>query len=274
MSRARDLSKLLGTNTNGVIDNSNITLDANEIPNLDASKITTGELANARIADLPASKITSGTFADARINQSSVSQYVDLSNLNASNLTSGTIPNARFGTNVDARLLGSGNITSSTATAEVTWTAGDYKAIEFRIGGMTTVYDHHIAFRIRTGTTWQEGSIYYSQARGMNTASSSEQLHWFEMGVNKAQIMIPVQTSGEENQSCSMSRVKIQHNDVRGTPFFTLQCAGGKGGGYNSYAHGGGFINVTNQGFISGIRFVPSSGNIYILNYAVYGLTE
>jgi hypothetical protein len=67
MTRARDLSKLLGTNNNGVIDNTNITLDANEIPNLDASKITTGELANARVADLPASKITSGTFADARL---------------------------------------------------------------------------------------------------------------------------------------------------------------------------------------------------------------
>jgi len=75
MTRARDLSKLLGTNSNGVIDNSNITLDANEVPNLDASKITTGELANARVADLPASKITSGTFADARISQSSVSQH-------------------------------------------------------------------------------------------------------------------------------------------------------------------------------------------------------
>lgn len=75
MTRARDLSKLLGTNNNGVIDNSNITLDANEVPNLDASKITTGELANARVADLPASKITSGTFADARISQSSVTQH-------------------------------------------------------------------------------------------------------------------------------------------------------------------------------------------------------
>jgi hypothetical protein len=42
MTRARDLSKLLGTNNNGVIDNTNITLDANEIPNLDTAKITTG----------------------------------------------------------------------------------------------------------------------------------------------------------------------------------------------------------------------------------------
>ena len=57
MTKARDLSKLLGTNTNGIIDNAKITLDASEIPNLSASKIT------------------SGTFADARLSQSSVTQH-------------------------------------------------------------------------------------------------------------------------------------------------------------------------------------------------------
>jgi hypothetical protein len=70
MTKARDLSSL----ANGV-PNSLINLDSAEIPNLDASKITTGELPNARIADLPASKITTGTFNDARISQSSVSQH-------------------------------------------------------------------------------------------------------------------------------------------------------------------------------------------------------
>ena len=271
MTKARDLSNL----ANGV-PNSLINLDSAEIPNLDASKITTGELANARVADLPASKITSGTFADARFPATlPATSGANLTSLNASNLSSGTIPNDRFGTNVDARLLGSGNITSSTSSVDVTWTAGDYKAIEFRIGGMTTQYDHHIAFRIKCGANnFETGNNYYSQARGMNTSNSADALAWYLMGVDRAKVMYSVQTSGEENQSCSMSRVKIQHNDVRGTPFFTFQCAGGVGGGYNSYAHGGGFINITNQGFISGIRFLPSSGNIYILNYAVYGMTE
>jgi hypothetical protein len=73
MTKARDISSLIGAG--GIIDNSKITLDAAEIPNLDAAKITTGELANARVADLPASKITSGTFADARIASSNVSQH-------------------------------------------------------------------------------------------------------------------------------------------------------------------------------------------------------
>ena len=57
------------------IRNTAIDLDAAEIPNLDASKITTGSLADARIPSLAASKIGSGTFADARIAASNVSQH-------------------------------------------------------------------------------------------------------------------------------------------------------------------------------------------------------
>lgn len=46
-----DASKI----TTGTVDNARITLDAAEIPNLDAAKITTGDIANARI---PASAVT------------------------------------------------------------------------------------------------------------------------------------------------------------------------------------------------------------------------
>ena len=57
------------------IRNPAIDLDAAEIPNLDASKITSGSFADARIPNLATSKITSGTFADARIAASNVSQH-------------------------------------------------------------------------------------------------------------------------------------------------------------------------------------------------------
>lgn len=57
------------------IRNAAIDLDAAEIPNIPASKITSGSLAADRIPDLPTSKITSGTFADARLSSSSVQQY-------------------------------------------------------------------------------------------------------------------------------------------------------------------------------------------------------
>ena len=57
------------------IRNAAIELDAAEIPNIDASKITTGSLGADRIPSLAASKIGSGTFADARIASSNVSQH-------------------------------------------------------------------------------------------------------------------------------------------------------------------------------------------------------
>ena len=122
MTKARDLANVISGSGS---------LNANVIPALPASKITSGTFADARLSsssvtqhvdltslsasnltsgtvpsarlslsasdvpDLAASKITSGTFADARLSSSSVTQHVDLSNLNASNLTSGSIPNAR-----------------------------------------------------------------------------------------------------------------------------------------------------------------------------------
>jgi len=48
MSKARNLSDLL--DANGIVDNAKITLDANEIPNLDASKIVSGDIASARLS--------------------------------------------------------------------------------------------------------------------------------------------------------------------------------------------------------------------------------
>ena len=73
MTKARDISSLIGSS--GQIDNTKITLDVNEIPNLDAGKITSGSLGTDRIPNLDASKITTGEIADARISQSSVSQH-------------------------------------------------------------------------------------------------------------------------------------------------------------------------------------------------------
>lgn len=65
----------------------NQALSAIQIPDLPASKITSGTFTDARIPNLAASKITSGTFADARI-----------PNLAASKITSGIFPVARGGT--------------------------------------------------------------------------------------------------------------------------------------------------------------------------------
>jgi len=111
MTKARDLANVISGSgvlaggvipdlpaskiTSGTIASARLSLSASDIPNLDTAKITSGTLGDARIPNLATSKITSGTFADARLASSNVTQHVDLSNLNASNLTSGSIPSAR-----------------------------------------------------------------------------------------------------------------------------------------------------------------------------------
>ena len=59
--------------TSGTLDNARISLDAAEIPNLDTAKITTGTLADARVPSLNASKITAGTIATARLGSGTAS---------------------------------------------------------------------------------------------------------------------------------------------------------------------------------------------------------
>tara|TARA_Y100000816_G_scaffold101376_1_gene70725 strand:- start:1022 stop:1939 length:918 start_codon:yes stop_codon:yes gene_type:complete len=106
MTKARDLANVISGSG---------TLNANVIPALPASKITSGTLGADRIPDLATTKITSGTFADARLSSSSVTQHVDLTSLSASNLTSGTVPSARLSLSAsDVPDLATSKITSGT----------------------------------------------------------------------------------------------------------------------------------------------------------------
>ena len=67
MTKARDLANIISDG-----------FTADDIPNLDTAKITTG------------------TFVDARMPSTVLNSNVDLTNLSATNLTSGTLPDARF----------------------------------------------------------------------------------------------------------------------------------------------------------------------------------
>ena len=105
--------------TSGTIDNARISLDAAEIPDLNTSKITAGTLDVARVPDMNASKITAGTFPDARLPSTALNSNVDLTTLNADHLTSGTVADARLpstalNSNVDLTNLSASNMTSGT----------------------------------------------------------------------------------------------------------------------------------------------------------------
>lgn len=83
------------------------TLATARIPNLDASKITSGAFDTARIPNIAASKVTSGAFAAARI-----------PNLDASKITSGTLDAARIPT------IGVSKVSGALATSNLichTW---------------------------------------------------------------------------------------------------------------------------------------------------------
>ena len=100
-----------------------------EIPNLDASKITTGELANARVADLPASKITTGELANARV-----------ADLPASKITSGTIASARIDNTslnaITALPAGVGGkvlqVVNATMSSQVSWSTVDVETFIYQ----------------------------------------------------------------------------------------------------------------------------------------------
>ena len=146
MTKARDLANIISTG----VPNSLITLDANEIPNISTDKLTSGTLANARVADLPTSKITSGTFADARISASSVTAHV---------------------TQTDLKIYFSCNNGGA-------WTeAASYNAI-------TPVYSTGIK-QVRLGeTTCTSGTGVIYKAVWANQASGSKETQLHGIGVN------------------------------------------------------------------------------------------
>jgi len=98
------------------IKNPAIDLDAAEIPNLDASKITSGTLDNARISldaaeipNLDTAKITTGTLADARIPANALNSNVSVPNQSAFKniIINGDMSIAQRGTSATS-LTGSG----------------------------------------------------------------------------------------------------------------------------------------------------------------------
>ena len=201
------------------IKNPAIDLDAAEIPNLDASKITTG--------NFDASRIGSGTFADARIAASSVNQHAtsfddnkivnDIStlglrvhtqeNLNASNTNSASFDvfqDSSGVTNLTNTARDNGEFISSITTANDTTVMdvvnadalttgavgsqvaygirGDTKIVSQGDGGLSINDDHPFS----TGKSWQTNSWADSSADSgfwiKDHTGGSNQTGWANFG--------------------------------------------------------------------------------------------
>ena len=144
------------------IRNAAIDLDAAEIPNLPASKITSGTLNNARISldaaeipNLDTGKITTGTLADARV-----------PNLNASKITAGTIATARLGSGTASSstfLRGDGSYATPSGGAyvklETITLSGTVSSVEFNTNNFTSTYRDYKMLFSNVDIT-QDGDLY------------------------------------------------------------------------------------------------------------------
>tara|TARA_R100000544_G_C2218985_1_gene56302 strand:- start:345 stop:1244 length:900 start_codon:yes stop_codon:yes gene_type:complete len=296
MTRARDIANLLGTNTNGIIDNAKITLDAAEVPNLAASKITSETFVDARLPNLATSKITSGTFADARIPNLNASKInagtladARIPNLNASKINAGTVATAR---------LGSGTASSSTflrgdgTFAEAgggEWsklshiTANNDATVVFNSSLITSTYqDYKVVYsNIHSASDRQNFELRVSVDNGSNITNTDyvnrlykPDGHVSSRGVtNSAEFLLHGnETSGNgagESLSGFIEIFDPSATDTRkhilGRTVFNL----GDSGIVHSHSLLGASTRVTNA--VNYLRFNWASGNIASGEFTLYG---
>jgi hypothetical protein len=147
------------------------TLNPDRIPGLDASKITAGSLADARLSSNVALRNVANTFTNSITATSFVGNGASLTELNASNLTSGTVPAARLSLNgIDGSglvNLDAGDITQGTiANARTTGTPSDLPNTlivrdasgNFSAGTMTGTATNAVNLNGQSGAFYQNAS--------------------------------------------------------------------------------------------------------------------
>ena len=143
--KSDSIDSIAATKLTGTVDNARITLDAAEIPNLDAAKITTGDIALARLGNVPATadEITKST-SDPLITTNPAggvgTMWLRTTTGEMYCCTDATTDNNVW-TNIGG---GTGNIfpftgMATTNTNGTVTTDGDYKVVTFNTGGTLTV---------------------------------------------------------------------------------------------------------------------------------------
>ena len=264
------------------IRNAAIDLDAAEIPNIDASKITSGFLGADRIPSLAASKIGSGTFADARIAASNVSQHAtsfddnkivnDISTLairQASNENKGAYnTNSMF---VDVFQDGTGIASHTTsqrnASEYVSSVTDTFGSEAYEVGDFSSTYTLS-----ETGMTMVGGSLANWVNNSYSTGSGST--GWYDNTQNSSDVngntikivfgstkyITGFRLYNDNGHNCG--NWKFQGSADGGTNFTTLQDTFNWGTSGQSWAPQNGLEKLfSNDIGYNAVRFLGVSGN-------------
>ena len=267
MTKARDLANIISDG-----------FTADDIPNLDTAKITTG------------------TFADARMPSTVLNSNVDLTNLSATNLTSGTLPDARFPATLPAvsgasltNLPGGDFVKLATTTV-----SSDVSSISFD-GLFSSTYSHYqfigtglvhneawnssnngMRMRIRQSDSDVTGSSYAWVMNDATINHSGGKSHAAEGAYGASTIQITRhQTTGNNYQTSFIVDV---HNPLDTAKYKSINWSSSHiylhdGNTGNRYFHScpGSAVYRSNTSAYSGVTFFAASGDITAGSISVYG---
>ena len=255
--KSDSIDSIAATKLTGTVDNARITLDAAEIPNLDAAKITTGSIANARV---PASAVTQ--HAANEITQSTAEPTIT------------TNPAGGVGTVWLRKTTGEMYCCTDATTNNNVWTnigdgAGAVRPFVAASGGTITTdgnYKVHTFTSSGTFTITSAGDVEYLVVAGGGGAPRHSSAISGDAAGGGAGGMLTATgfattaqaytiTVGAGGAGQSLARGLNGSNSV----FSTLTCIGGGGGCYNN-ASGNEAQDGGSGGGGMSYRITPGSG--------------
>ena len=250
--------------TSGTLDNARISLDAAEIPNLDTAKITTGTLADARVPNLNASKITAGTIATARLGSGTA---------NSSTFLRGDNTFAEV-TSPDVVLLASsGNLTSGSRYNADNVFSSTYKSYKIIGTNIRFSADTPIAFVFRIGgasgsDSTQSRYSYVNNRVERNSGGTASALTVTDWNGSVGRISQDIE-SDDTNKTGSFEFQVFDPYANKSTNWINHTIQWDSSGSWIANIMGGGTYNY--EAALTGIGIYPSSGNFVNGEIKIYG---